>query len=47
VPGLCCARGVHRGERGVHQWDGRARCEKGFVEMARKIINQTKLKEEK
>jgi len=47
VPGLCCARGVHRGERGVHERDGCARREKGVIEMARKIINQTKLKEEK
>jgi hypothetical protein len=38
---------VHRGGRGVHQRVGRARREKGFIEMARKIINQTKLEEEK
>jgi hypothetical protein len=47
VPGLCCERGVHRGERGVHERDGCARREKGFSEMTRKIINQTKLEEEK
>ena len=47
VPGLCCERGIHRGERGIHQRVGRARREKGFIEMARKIIKQTKLEEEK
>ena len=47
MPGLCCERGVHRGERGIHERDGCARREKGFIEMARKIIKQTKLEEEK
>jgi hypothetical protein len=47
VPGLCCERGIHRGERGVHERDGCARREKGFIEMAGKIIKQTKLKEDK
>jgi hypothetical protein len=47
VPGLSCEHGIHRGERGVHQRVGCARREKGFIEMAGKIIKQTKLKEEK
>ena len=47
MPCLCCERGIHRGERGVHERDGCARREKGFIEMARKIIKQTKLKEDK
>jgi hypothetical protein len=45
VPGLSCERGVHHGGRGE-----RIRCarrEKIFAEMAGKIINETKLKEEK
>ena len=45
---VCVANvGFIRGERGVHQRVGRARREKGFIEMARKIIKQTKLEEEK
>ena len=47
MPGLCCERGIHRSERGVYQRDGRARRKKGVIEMARKIIKQTKLIEEK
>jgi len=47
VPGLCCERGVHRGERGIHERDGCARLKKGVIEMAGKIINQTRLKEDK
>ena len=42
MPGLCCERGVHRGERGIHERDGCARREKGLIEMARKIIKRRK-----
>jgi hypothetical protein len=47
VPGLSCERGDHRGGRGIHQRIGSARREKDFLEVAGKIINQTKLEEDK
>jgi hypothetical protein len=47
VPGLSCEHGVYYGGRGIDQRVGCARREKGFVEMAGKIITGPKLKEDK
>jgi hypothetical protein len=46
VPGLSCEHAVYYGGRGVDQRVGCARCVKGFVEIAGKIINEQKLKED-
>jgi len=47
VPGLCREYRVCYGGRGVDRRVGCARRENGFVEMAEKIINGSKLKEDK
>jgi hypothetical protein len=47
LPGLSCEPGIHRGEGDVSHRVDRTRRGTRFAEMAGKVNNHTKLKEEK